>query len=225
MTQFLEAITDCELIDLPYVGALFTWWNKRDANPIGNKLDMALIHGEWLQRYLQSYTKFNAGGVSDHARCMVRLSGHLDEAIKPFWFFNFLTDNENFLPTVKEVWDSSPQLYHSRTALSCFHKKLKLLKFSLWALNRSRYGGLPNKTKQAYKELCECQNRVLNDPNPENFTRESEAAARWQILARIEEKFYRQKSCVRWLQAGYQNTILFAVSLHKLGKFPQHLLK
>ena len=209
MMQFQEVTTDCALSDLSYVGALFTWWNKRDADPIGKKLDRALVNGEWMQRYPQSFAKFEAGGVSDHARCLVRLSGQLDESRKPFRFFNYLVEHEDFLHTVKEVWDTSPQLYHSRSALSSFHKKLKLLKFNLRALNRSRFGDLPNRTKQAYEELCECQNRVLVNPSPENCVQESEASDRWQKLAKIEDKFWLQKSCIRWLQAGDQNTVFY----------------
>ena len=68
---------------------------------------------------------------------------------------------------------------------------------------------MPARTKQAYNELCECQNKVLHDPSPDNVARTAEAAERWNVLARIEEKFYRQKSCVRWLTAGDQNTTFF----------------
>ncbi|KAH0898700.1 LOW QUALITY PROTEIN: hypothetical protein HID58_048268, partial [Brassica napus] len=117
--------------------------------------------------------------------------------------------HSHFLHTVKEVWDTSPQLYHSRSALSSFHKKLKLLKFNLRALNRSRFGDLPNRTKQAYEELCECQNRVLVNTSPENCVQESEASDCWQKRAKIEEKFWLQKSCIRWLQAGDQNTVFY----------------
>lgn len=53
MRQFQDAVTDCALSDLAYTGALFTWWNKRESDPIGKKLDRALINGDWL-RVLQS---------------------------------------------------------------------------------------------------------------------------------------------------------------------------
>lgn len=50
---------------------------------------------------------------------------------------------------------------------------------------------------------------MLVDPTPENFAGAAAASERWNRLARIEEKFFRQKSCVRWLQAGDQNTKFF----------------
>ena len=209
MRHFQEAMTDCSVMDLPFTGALFTWWNNRVADPIGKKLDRALVNQNWLSRYPLSSAQFDAGGISDHARCLVRTAGVTNDARKPFRFFNFLAEHKDFLPTVQRVWDSTQALYPSRTALSLFHRKLKLLKQPLRELNKTHYGNLPARTKQAYNELCECQNRVLQDPSPDNVARAAEAAERWNVLARIEEKFYRQKSCVRWLTAGDQNTTFF----------------
>lgn len=40
-----ETATDCGLLDLPFVGALFTWWNKREEDPIRKKLDRDLVNG------------------------------------------------------------------------------------------------------------------------------------------------------------------------------------
>lgn len=209
MRAFQEVVTDCSLIDLAYGGALFTWWNKRNEDPIGKKLDRALVNGDWMRFFPNSHAYFDAGGVSDNARCLVKLTGIQDEARRPFRFFNFLTESEEFIPSVQESWSNSTRLFHSRTALSDFHRKLKMLKPVLRALNRTHYGDLPNRTKQAFVELCECQNIVLVDPSPENFAQASEASDKWNKLARIEEKFYRQISCIRWLQAGDQNTAFF----------------
>lgn len=149
MTHLQETTTHCGLLDLPFVGALFTWWNKREEDPIGKKLDQALANGEWLKSYPQSNAKFEAGGVSDHVLCLVKLSGHLDESRKPLRFFNYLTEHEDFLPAVREAWEATPQLYYSQNALSCLHKKLKMLKFHLRALNKAHYGDLQNITKRA----------------------------------------------------------------------------
>ena len=143
MRHFQEAITECEVMDLPYTGAMFTWWNKREEDPIGKKLDRALVNREWLQQYPQSSAHFGAGGVSDHARCLVRTSGSSNEVRKPFRFFNYLTEHQDFLPIVKAVWESTEVLHHSRSALSRFHGKLKLLKQPLRDLNRTHYGDLP----------------------------------------------------------------------------------
>ncbi|KAH0904437.1 hypothetical protein HID58_043940, partial [Brassica napus] len=71
---------------------------------------------------------------------------------------------------IKRIWDSTQAIHHSRSALSKFHAKLKMLKYEMPA---------------------------------------AAASDRWNKLASIEEKFFRQKSCVRWLGAGDQNTVFF----------------
>ncbi|KAL0656100.1 hypothetical protein Bca4012_076684 [Brassica carinata] len=173
------------------------------------KLDRALINSDWLRCFPDSYAQFEAGGISDHARCLIRLSATTKAMRKPFRFFNFLTEREEFLPTVAKLWESTETLFHSRASLGLFHKKLKALKFEMRALNRNHYGDLPNRTKQEYEVMCECQNQVLIDPNPLTFAAAVVASDRWNKLARIEEKIHRQKSCIRWLQAGDLNTTFF----------------
>lgn len=128
---------------------------------------------------------------------MVHLSGTHNETRKPFRFFNYLTEHADFLPVVKRSWDSTPAIYHSRSALSKFHAKLKLLKYEKKMLNKTHYGDLPNRTKLAFEEMCRCQNLVLIDPTLVTFVAATEASERWNRLASIEENFFRQKSCIR----------------------------
>ena len=209
MYHFQELVVDCSVTDLPYTGALFTWWNNREEDPIGKKLDRALVNQSWMSQYPSSSAHFDAGGISDHARCLIRTTGVVNDARKPFRFFNYLTEHNEFLPTLQRIWDTTVPLFHSRAALTRFHNKLKLLKQPLRELNKTNYGDLPARTKNAYDVLCDCQNIALADPSHVNFARAAEAANRWNALARVEEKFYQQKSCVRWLAVGDQNTKVF----------------
>lgn len=78
--------------------------------------------------------------------------------------FNYLTEHQDFLPTVQRVWSTTQPIHHSRTALSRFHAKLKLLKYNMRLLNKTHYGDLPARTKQAF----DC----------------------WNKLASIDEKFF-----------------------------------
>ncbi|KAH0903430.1 LOW QUALITY PROTEIN: hypothetical protein HID58_042933, partial [Brassica napus] len=72
---------------------------------------------------------------------------------KLFRFFNYLTEHNEFLPTVQRIWDTTEPLFPSRAALSRFHRKLKLLKQPLRELNKTHYGDLPARTKNAYDGL------------------------------------------------------------------------
>lgn len=143
MNDFQNTVSFCDLGDLTSAGPNFTWINNQDSNPIGKKLDRALVNPEWLSRFPHSHAMLEAGGISDHARCMIHISTTNAHHRKPFKFFNFLTSHPLFLSTVAQVWTEDPPLFHSRVALSLFHRKLKKLKFHIRELNRSKFGDLP----------------------------------------------------------------------------------
>lgn len=206
MRHFQDLISDCGLSDLSAIGEIFTWWNKQEGYPIGTKLDRALVNGDWLRFFPYSQAHFEAGGISDHTRCSVCIADRPTGNRKPFRFFNYLADHNQFIPTVQRIWDLSPPVFHSRMALHLFHRKLKLLKSDLCALNRTQYGDITSKTREAYEALYDRQNETLVHPNDESFRVAAEALDRWNHLAAIEEKFYQQKSCVKWLRVGDRNT-------------------
>lgn len=118
-------------MDIVSSWALFTWWNNQPIDPVGKKLDSILINPEWLNTFPNAFVNFEAGGISDHSRSLVRLSQSSTPARKPFRFFNYLVDHPQFHPTVSCIWNENSSLYHSRFALHRFHKQLKHLTFKL----------------------------------------------------------------------------------------------
>ncbi|CAL9217216.1 unnamed protein product [Arabidopsis halleri] len=209
MRDFQNTVSFCELGDLSSAGPNFTWINNQDSNPIGKKMDKALVTSDWLNCFSHSYASFEAGGISDHSRCMIHLSKTNSQHRKPFKFFNFLTTHDQFLPTVAQVWTTLPPLYHSRVALSLFHRKLKSLKSHLRLLNKSKFGDLPRKTLEAYGSYCAAQTTALSDPTISNLAALSETSETWQRLASLEEKFFHQKPRIQWMKCGDQNTSYF----------------
>ncbi|XP_023644456.1 uncharacterized protein LOC111832379 [Capsella rubella] len=205
----INTVSFCDLGSLSFAGPKFTWINNQDANPIGKKIDHALVNPDWLSHFPHSHASFEAGGISDHSWCLIHLSAASTPHRKPFKFFNFLTSHSLFLPTVANVWSQEPCLYHSRVALSLFHRELKALKFHMRELNRSRFGDLPVKCKEAYEEFCSLQAVALSSPTQANIIALSDATDRWQRLTSIEEQFFKQKSGIQWLRCGDQNTTSF----------------
>lgn len=147
MIQFQELVSDCAFTDLASTGALYTWWNKRSADPLGKKLDRALVNGNWFREFPHSYELFETGGISDHARCLVCFQQPVLGNRMPFKFFNYLTEQEGFLPTVKSKWEETGPLYHSRASLSRIYQKLKSLKFTLREMNMSQFWRSPESHK------------------------------------------------------------------------------
>lgn len=84
MRHFQETVTDCSLLDLLYTRALYIWWNKRVEGQTEKKLYRELVNGDWLHCYPLSSATSDAGGISDHAQCMIRTTGSPNEVMKPF---------------------------------------------------------------------------------------------------------------------------------------------
>lgn len=61
--------------------------------------------------------------------------------------------------------------------------------------------------------LCDRQNEALVNPSDESFRIAAEALDRWNHLATTEEKFYKQKSCVKWLEVEERNTPFFHLEM------------
>lgn len=44
MLEFQALVSDCGHTDLSYTCPQFTWWNHQEVEPIGKKLDRALVN-------------------------------------------------------------------------------------------------------------------------------------------------------------------------------------
>lgn len=209
MREFQHTVSECNLTDLPSLGSTFTWTNSQPANPIAKKLDRVLVNDMWLTQFSQSYAQFEASGVSDHTRCKILLESQTLGKKRPFKFFNFLADHKDFPTVVAETWSTTEPLYHSRSALHLFHRKLKLLKPALRLLNKSRFGDIPVRAKEALQNLCDKQEQALANPDTTTFEAVAEATSNWNYWAGIEERFLMRKSRITWLKFGDQNTIFF----------------
>ncbi|KAH0943298.1 hypothetical protein HID58_002935, partial [Brassica napus] len=162
--EFQDVVEKCDMMDLAQVGPSFTWSNCQNDNPISKKLDRVMINSVWINEFPHSFVTFESGGVSDHMRMHTQLRNVPPVNMKPFKFFNHLTGHPKFLEVVEWVWNESPPLFHSRSALGMFQEKLKALKFDMRGLNRDLYGDLPGRVKLAYEELCARQTEAMQNP-------------------------------------------------------------
>lgn len=207
--EFQDVVEKCDMMDLAQVGPSFTWSNCQNDNPISKKLDRVMINSVWINEFPHSFVTFESGGVSDHMRMHTQLRNVPPVNMKPFKFFNHLTGHPKFLEVVERVWNKSPPLFHSRSALGMFQEKLKALKFDMRGLNRDLYGDLPGRVKLAYEELCARQTEAMQNPQTSTFEAASDAWEHWHHISGIEEQFFYQKSRVQWLGLGDRNSRFF----------------
>ena len=205
MKDFRECIQHAELFDLSIRGNEFTWWNKQTDSPNSKKLDRILINDLWLLQFPQAYAHFGEPDFSDHGPSSI-VFGERTKAKRQFMVSHFLFHHPEFFPRVAIAWQ---QIKVYGTAMYSLSKKLKLLKTEIKEINREHFSDLENRVREAHSNLISCQNQVLANPTVLLAAQEKEAQSKWLTLALAEEHFLQQRSRIRWLESGDQNSAFF----------------
>lgn len=92
---------------------------------ICKKLDRVLMNGVALNMFPNGFATFEPGGCSDHLRCKIQLLPPVEKIRKPFKYVNVIGSLPNFIPMLREYWESTEVLFYSTSAMFRFLKKLK----------------------------------------------------------------------------------------------------
>ncbi|XP_010468560.1 PREDICTED: uncharacterized protein LOC104748650 [Camelina sativa] len=87
-------------------------------------------------------------------------------------------------------------------------KSLKALKPALWKLNRTHFSGISQRVKEEQK-LDILQRAILTNPTDQLAREERRVREKWKFLSNAEEKFFRQRSRIKWAHLGDRNTAFF----------------
>ncbi|XP_074313965.1 uncharacterized protein LOC141649168 [Silene latifolia] len=75
MEPFRRCVSDCGVMDITAVGALFTWNNKqKPQDRIYSKLDRFLVNKAWCDSFTDVYAQFLPEGIFDHTPCILKSS-------------------------------------------------------------------------------------------------------------------------------------------------------
>nr|GEX35131.1 hypothetical protein [Tanacetum cinerariifolium] len=133
MGDFRDCLGEIRVEDLVMSGLKFTW-NKSlgRADGLLKKLDRVMCNGQFVERFINANAQFLPFMASDHTPAVIEIPVMQRAKPKPFKFANFLVDKKEFLPIVKEVWES----HVSGHAMFSVVSKLKLLKKPLRKLKK-----------------------------------------------------------------------------------------
>ncbi|XP_074265837.1 uncharacterized protein LOC141588288 [Silene latifolia] len=186
MEPFRRCVSDCGVMDITAIGALFTWNNKqKPQDRIYSKLD----------RFLVNKACSNQG---QSKRC--------------FKYYNMWGGSKKFLPIVRENWDKS----RPGTPMFRLAKNLKQLKPELKRLNKEGYSDIENSANILQKQVEDMQEVINKDPtNMQLISEEYEASLQLQELTRAKESFLSQKSKHEWIKDGDVNSSYFHCLLKK----------
>ncbi|XP_013690279.2 uncharacterized protein LOC106394243 [Brassica napus] len=207
MREFASCLSDIGIFDLASQGPKFTWSNHRPSDPIGKRIDRCLVNDLWQLSYPKGFCSFEPPEFSDHTPCHIRLtSTKPDFGTRSFMFPSYLTKLPSFVPTIKECWSQLGAPAGNLTYL-CF--KLKQLKSPIKSLCKENFSQIERRVQEAKSTLDSHQLQALNLPSQDNIALEKQSRETWLFLCLAEEMFFRQKSCIKWLEVGDLNTCFF----------------
>ncbi|XP_033136094.1 uncharacterized protein LOC103837732 isoform X1 [Brassica rapa] len=207
MIEFKECLDDIEVKDLRYHGPCFTWSNKQPEDPIAKKLDRIMVNEHWIQDFPLCQAAYLAPLISDHSPGLVNLNCVLPSAgSKAFKFFNYLVTHPDFQETVTSGWEFTSSDSWNLSSLS---KKQKQLKKYLKSLNKDNFSDIQKRVSEATLQLENLQLHSLMHPSESAFLAERTCTDKVAFLKTIEESFFHQKSRIKWLKLGDQNSAFF----------------
>ncbi|XP_028083502.1 uncharacterized protein LOC114284753 [Camellia sinensis] len=182
--EFNSHIIQSDLVDLSYGGCQFTWANKRVSGEyIATKIDRVLVNEGWLDLYPTSTGNFLTSSISDHSPAVVTVSDVVVSFKKPFKFFDFWLDHEEFLPAVSQIWNE----YIRGVPMFRVCQKLRQLKPVFKSMNKKKFSD-NTRVLATRSELNSVQWKLDKDPsNLDLQSHESTLYKQYVDLTIVEE--------------------------------------
>jgi hypothetical protein len=200
MAIFREALNDCNLVDLGFVGLPFTYDNGRrgDVN-VRVRLDRAVADAAWRDLFGDATLHHLVSSRSDHCPLLLEIRKESWERHKARVFCNEIMWErlESLAHEIKEAWCTAS----NREGLEGIAKALRRVQGALRVWSKRNFGSVTGELNALRITLEELKN------NPQCERREiRQVTDKMDELLYREEMMWLQRSRVAWLKEGDKNT-------------------
>ena len=208
MEKFRQALEDCELQDLGFVGDAFTWRNHHhDANRYTKeRLDRAVANVMWRSRYPLVRVTNGDPRHSDHRPVIVDVGDRVSkrwcqpmDVMRKFearWL-----EEEECNARVEQSWWRAME-----EGELCMVEVQKRMLSDLWIWDREVLGEMERRIKNSKRELERCRRRGINQ---EQVNREHILRYKLERLQDQHHVYWKQRAHTAWLLKGDRNTKFF----------------
>ncbi|VFQ97942.1 unnamed protein product [Cuscuta campestris] len=202
---FVECVEDCGLVDSPFIGEDYTWFNNRVGGvEIRSRIDRLLFNQPWTDMFSCLVHHLDRVG-SDHAPLLVECKSHGRPPARPFTFLNVWTEHEDFQKVVADSWREDI----TGNPMFVFGAKLKRLAHRLKRWNRDTFGHIFDRLKVLEQDVRDIELQLQTDSSDETYIEFKRRSALLKRQYRIEDEFWRQKAHAKWVTDGERNSGYF----------------
>jgi hypothetical protein len=208
MESFREALVDCDLYDLGFVGDVFTWRNQhhRAESYVKERLDRAVANSSWRGKFPLARVVNGDPRHSDHRPVIVDMGGReRKEWDKPMEIMKKFEarwmEEEECAARVGEAWSNALEMGDS--SLMEIQKHLLV---ELWEWDRTVLGELEKRIKKAKTDLERCRRERLSQ---DQVNKEHVLRYKLERLLDQQHVYWKQRAHSTWLTQGDRNTKFF----------------
>ncbi|KAF9624409.1 hypothetical protein IFM89_011334 [Coptis chinensis] len=178
---FLDMIAACELIDLGFIGNIFTWTNKQvGRRRIWERLDRTLVNASWILHFVNTKVYHHMSMTSDHKLLVIKICNESNHLPRPFRFEAMWLQDRSCTEQVQLAFEVDTVGSPSFTLCN----KLKQCQKNLKWWNKNIFGLLDTKMQDAHHRLEQIQYEILSqtDPGDDLFAAEHTQIQRYNDL-------------------------------------------
>ena len=205
-----ECLDKCNIIDIGFTVACFTWTNKRPLQTfIQEQIDRFSMNPSWCLLFPDSKVVHLTRCHSDHCPILPNMQPRTPIGRKTLFRFQscWLSD-PSFPNVVSQAWHPNPSLVEA--------DKVFTEDAANW--NRLSFGNIFEKKKNIMTRLNGIQRVILVRPSNFLLNLENELQQKLDLVFTQDEELWALKSRVNWMIQGDRNTLFTLSRLWLEGK-------